>query len=235
MMLVTVSALAALAGCSAVEQATTDDPREVSLLTVSEPTLEIGVVDGAEEYLFGPIEAALRLPSGEAAVADASNSRILAYDAAGTFVRGWGWTGDSDVSYVRAYRLSASAQTRQAPAWLLSEPVAPPMDGVAPDEAEVRALTVSTIKNLASHQEIHYSTALSYTTDLGALGDFEIPEGLEIDFLIGNARGWAAVFAHPDFDRLCGLAYGYMILPGWSPGQVNCAPALQESTAGEGR
>jgi len=389
MRLVTISALAMLAGCSAVEQAITDGPRELPVITLSEPTLEIGAIDGAEEYLFGQIEASLRLPSGEVAVADASNSRILVYDAAGTFVRGWGrqgdgpgefrglsriylkgdsilaadqrtrvvtafdmngtrgdqgpgqdisgdsmfvfdswlhgrfwvdgaldaasrsrvratlnalpaphatpgyraarvaangdlwfrepdvsagglrswtrvnasgtptaileiptafdpldiqrdevlgrWTGDSDVSYVRAYRLVASAQTRRVPSWLLGEEAAPAVDGEAPDEAAVRALIVSTIKNLASHQEIHYSTAMSYTTDLGALGEFEIPEGLEIDFLVGNARGWAAVFAHPDFDRLCGLAYGYMIPAGWSPGMVTCAPALPESASGEGR
>ena len=85
-----------------------------------------------------------------------------------------------------------------------------------------------------SAQEIHYSTEMSYTTEIAALDAFERPEGIGIDFVIGDARGWAAVFTHPSLDRLCALAYGFNIPPGWMPGSVVCGPVANAHTEGDG-
>ncbi len=58
---------------------------------------------------------------------------------------------------------------------------------------------------------------------------------LEVDFVIANTRGWAAVFTHPGMDRVCALGYGYVVPPGWVPGMVICAPeAGSPATGGEG-
>jgi 6-bladed beta-propeller protein len=385
--LIMLGALLAAAGCS---QNTDESPplNEVLVYTLGEPTLEIGMMDGAEEYLFGQIESVLRLPDGSVAVSDASSTRISVYDAEGVFVRSWGkkgggpgefrdlsriylsgdsilaadqrthditpysfdgvagerypsvdvsgdsvfsldswlyrrfwvdgaldaqtrarvegildglpaptaapgyravlatgngelwvrepevsadgirewtrltavgspnavielpvnfdplsvdadevlgrWTGEADVSFVHAYQLVETPRTRSIPAWLQDTEDAAITEVVAQDEAEVRSLIVGTIKNMASHQEIYYSGNMTYTTDLSALEDFEQPEGLMIDFLVGNSRGWAGVFSHPGFNRICGLAYGFMIPAGWSPGSVVCAPVTETTTADGG-
>ena len=54
--------------------------------------------------------------------------------------------------------------------------------------------------------------------------DFEAPEGLQVDFVAGGQRGWGGVFALDGVDRLCGLAYGFDLPPGWMPGSVLCGP-----------
>jgi hypothetical protein len=32
------------------------------------------------------------------------------------------------------------------------------------------------------------------------------------------------VFTHPGLDRVCALAYGFNVPPGWLPGSVLCSP-----------
>jgi hypothetical protein len=63
------------------------------VLALSEPTLEIGVVEGDERYVFGSIESVLRLSDGSVAVSDPVNTRIAIYDANGGFLRSWGVRG----------------------------------------------------------------------------------------------------------------------------------------------
>lgn len=133
------------------------------------------------------------------------------------------WTGESGVHFVRAYTVAASGATRPMPPWLMGEEGRAGADA-AVDTAAVRALMIGSVKNLASAQEIHYSTAFTYTTSLAALERFEKPEGLEVDFVQAGTRGWSAVFTHPGLDTVCGLAYGADIPPGWTPGMVVCAP-----------
>jgi 6-bladed beta-propeller len=140
------------------------------------------------------------------------------------------WTGEYDVQFVRAYRLIDSGTTAPTPAWLSTTgPDASASGDDAPDETEMRDMIRSVIKSVASAQEIHYSSNMTYTTDLAAL-EIERPEGLEIDFAVANARGWAGVFTHPDFDRLCGLGYGFVVPPGWVPGMIVCAPEATPPT-----
>jgi hypothetical protein len=58
------------------------------------------------------------------------------------------------------------------------------------------AETTALLRNMASLQEIYYSTRGSYTASLDSLqpGDraIELPEGLEVALLAADARGWMA-------------------------------------------
>jgi len=142
------------------------------------------------------------------------------------------WLGENDVNFVRSYRVESTAETRDVPAWI-STPQASDSDAPPPDEEEFMALIRGAIRGMASAQEIHYSTQMTYTTRTDSL-EWDRPEGLEVDFVVANPRGWSGVFSHPGIDRICGLAYGFVIPPGWSPGEVTCAPSTS-ATTGEGR
>jgi hypothetical protein len=116
------------------------------------------------------------------------------------------------------------------PGWLRGDESAVTSEA-APDEAELTSLMVGAIKSMATAQEIHYSRNLSYTPSIAALDEFEEPEGVGVDFVAANTRGWSAVFTHPAIDRVCGLAYGFDIPPGWTPGMVVCGPVTGPSPA----
>lgn len=133
------------------------------------------------------------------------------------------WLGPADVPFVRAYDLVGSQATAPAPSWLSGQRTGAPSASPMPED-EFQALMVSTIKRMASAQEIHYSQAYSYTTAMDSL-DIELPEGLGVSFTHADPRGWAAVFVHPTADRLCGLAYGARIPPGWQAGGIQCGPS----------
>ena len=350
---------------------------DLPLLTLSEPTLQIGLVDGAEEYLFGSVEGVLRLEDGSVAVSDGGASKVSIYDSNGSYVASFGragqgpgefrnlsriyahgtdslrvldrstgrvssfdvrgeyggqtdgydlsqdstfsldawlygrfwvdgalaaserarvkealdrlpqprlspgyrivrvardgtflirepdtdpdgtrkwtaidaagvavavvhmperfvpmdiyggeilgrWTGESGVHLARAYQLQETDETRPVPAWLTGAESIVTLQ-VPPDPDELMQLMRGTIKQMATSQEIHYASNMTYTARLDSL-EFEQPEGLEINFVMANSRGWAAVFTHPGMDRVCGLGYGYVVPPGWVPGMIVCAP-----------
>lgn len=375
--------------CASSEPATdVTAPPELRLMTLSEPTLEIGLIDGDEHYLFASIESVVRLPDGRVAVSDGGSSRVSFYDSDGRFAGSFGregegpgefrslsrmyvhgtdslrvldrrtrrvssfdahgeyggqvdgydlsqdstfsldawlygrfwidgalmaaervrvkaaldglpqprlspgyrtvrvardgtlfirepgtdpegssvwtaidttgvavavvhmparfepmdiyegellgrWTGESGVHFARAYELQETVQTRPMPAWLTGAESIVTLE-VLPDPDELLRLMTASIKQMATRQEIHYSSNMTYTTRLDSL-EFEQPEGLEVDFVIANARGWAAVFTHPGMDRVCALGYGFVVPPGWVPGMVICAPeARAPATGGEG-
>ena len=135
--------------------------------------------------------------------------------------------------FARTYQLQETDETRPIPAWLTGAESVVTLE-VPPDPDELLRLMTGAIKQMASRQEIHYSSNMTYTTRLDSL-EFEQPEGLEVDFVIANTRGWAAVFTHPGMDRVCALGYGYVVPPGWVPGMVICAPEARSlSIGGEG-
>ncbi len=380
--------LAALAlACGSPELANDAAAPELPLLALSGPTLEIGVLEGADEYLFDAIESVVRLGDGTIGVSDAGSTRISVYGPTGTFLRRWGqkgegpeefrslsrlyphgpdsvmaadratsrlsvydlegslgrhaagvelsgdslftldawlygrfwidgaltadararvrvtldgfppprtgpgyrtvrveeggglwiqepdddampmriwtrtdpdgtpiaavtvpanfrptyidgddvlgvWVGESDVNFVRGYRIRGAGETRPVPPWLRGVESAFAVE-VTPDDDELMELMRGSIKMMASAQEIYYSQHYSYTTLVDSLTAFEKPEGLEIDFAGGNARGWTAVFTHSAVDRVCALAYGFDVPPGWTPGMIMCGPeAARSSVAG---
>ena len=371
----------ALSGCSdAREERAASTPAEVTLLRLSQPILEIGSVDGPDEYIFGAIASIVRLTDGSIAVADPLATSVSVYDPDGRFMRRWGregdgpgeirrlsrmysgtadsvmlahggdtrltvfsalgeagrsfppsevsgdtlfaadswlhgrfwvdgalesegrarvrealdrvppprgapgyrpvlvdgsgrlwirepggdadvewtrlsaagtpeatvalprsfqplridgdellgiWTDENDVPFVRGYSVEETDEHRPTPAWMVAGGGA--WERLEVDESELMATIVGSIKSMASHQEMHYASNFSYTTELDALEGFEPPEGLHVDFVTGNARGWSAVFALDGVDRLCGLAYGFDLPPGWTPGRVACAPEAPSS------
>jgi len=140
------------------------------------------------------------------------------------------WTGDSGVHFARAYQLQETDETRPIPAWLTGAESIVTLE-VPPDPDELLQRMRETIRQMAIKQEIHYSSAMTYTTRLDSL-EFEQPEGLEVDFVIANTRGWAAAFTHPGMDRVCALGYGFVVPPGWVPGVITCAPAARALATG---
>jgi hypothetical protein len=140
------------------------------------------------------------------------------------------WLGESDVNFVRAYGVENTGREAPTPQWLAAgrdTTTVPPAD-----EKEVRKEIVGAIRTMAMAQEMHYADHYTYTTDTDSL-KWDEPENVTVDFVHANQRGWAAVFTHPGFDRVCGLAYGADIPPGWMPGAVVCGPpvAMTPSTS----
>ena len=85
------TALVVACGGGADDSAATAD---LPVITLGEPTLEIGVLEGSEELVFGMLESVVRLPDGTIAVSDADAARISIFDGDGAFVRSWGRQGD---------------------------------------------------------------------------------------------------------------------------------------------
>ncbi len=135
------------------------------------------------------------------------------------------WTGEADVHFVRAYSFGRDAAASRSPeAWLKDQGTTPVLAESVPQIDQVVTAIQNSIRQMASAQEIHYATHMTYTDDIDSLDAFETPSELWIDFIKGDARGWAGVFVHPRLDRVCGLAYGYGIPAGWTPGAIVCAP-----------
>jgi hypothetical protein len=73
----------------------------------AEPTLDIGVVDGAPEYQLSQVRDALRLASGQIAVANAGSQEIRFFDESGKYLRSVGGEGGGPgefqmLSWIRA-------------------------------------------------------------------------------------------------------------------------------------
>lgn len=147
------------------------------------------------------------------------------------------WSDENGVDFARVYELAPTGTSVTPPSWLdrttggdTGGDVSGSNESMSEDElmAEIR----SAIRQMAGAQEIHYSSNFTYTTDLEALEAFDAPESIVVDFVRGDARGWAGVFSHASIDRICGLAYGFGTPPGWMPGMVICARDIAAPEAG---
>lgn len=157
--------------------------------------------------------------------------------------RVWGrWLGENDIHFARSYALRDTGARSPMPAWL-TEPqslrtVADEGEdggealpgGRSPDEEALMSAIKTGLRSTVIAQEMHYASHGSYTPFFDSLELRERPEGVVVDIVHGGSRGWAAVFTHPEVDRICGLAYGNPMPPGWMPGAMNCGPSAMTPT-----
>lgn len=159
-------------------------------------------------------------------------SRFEALNSAGSRVYGR-WTGELGVQSVRIYDLEDTGALAEAPGWIpdpedptagTSTPDSVPSSGSgsgSPVPEEMRAALLE----LARAQEIHYAGAGTYTAALDSL-DLDAPDGIWIDIVTADDRGWVAALVIPGSRRVCGLGYGAATPPGWRAGSMACAPPV---------
>jgi hypothetical protein len=75
----------------------------------AEPALRIGVVDGAPEYMFDRLRAAVRLGDGRIVAANAGTNTIRWYDAQGEFLFERGGSGGGPGEFDRLARITRAA------------------------------------------------------------------------------------------------------------------------------
>ena len=138
------------------------------------------------------------------------------------------WIGEGDVHFVRTYTFDRTDSTALPPAWL-SESAFPTDDEAAPSDEEFMTRIRDAIRRMASAQEIHYSTHYTYSAAIDSLS-WERPEGVNVDIVTADRRGWVGVFSHPSLEFICGLGYGAAVPPGWPAGGVVCGPPPSTST-----
>ena len=100
-----VALVAFTVACGPADQADRGAPTELPFLVLSGPTLEIGVIEGADEYTFAAIESVIRLGDGTIAVSDAGSTLISVFDPTGTFLRRWGQRGEGPEEFRSLSRL----------------------------------------------------------------------------------------------------------------------------------
>ena len=93
-----VASVVAVASCSEVR--TDGSPRVLPLWALSaSAVLEVGVVEGSDEYQFHRIGAARRLPSGDLLVADDGTLLLSRYSSEGVFLGRFGGDGEGPGEY----------------------------------------------------------------------------------------------------------------------------------------
>ena len=137
------------------------------------------------------------------------------------------WQDASDVEYVRVYGLERGPELAARPAWL-----APALEvrRVAPPAEDPLSLVRPAVRALAIAQEMHYSTELTYTSDLDAL-EWERPAEIEAHVARADERGWVGLFWHEDWDFVCGIGYGFIAPAGWPQGTPACASSRPAEAA----
>ena len=81
----------------------------------------------------------------------------------------------------------------------------------------------SILRHAMSQQEVHYSRAMTYTTDPSRL---KLPEDGDITphILEAGERGWSMVVVHRELEAMCVVAQGAAPV-GWTAGRVLCGEA----------
>lgn len=136
------------------------------------------------------------------------------------------WRDEYDVEYVQLLSLSPTDVPQRRVAFMASP--ADTMRMVAGDTtfAVQRRAMIGGLRMLTNSQEIYYSTPenrYSYATHLSRLDEsWEAPEGVGIRIVRANERGWVAVAVDRLSGRMCGVAIGTAVPPGWMPGAVSC-------------
>jgi len=94
------------AGIRIIENADHDWPPELAWRIEAEPSLRIGVTDGAPEYQLFRVQSALRLEDGTVVVANAGSGEMRFYDANGAHIRSVGRTGTGPGEFRIVYRIA---------------------------------------------------------------------------------------------------------------------------------
>ena len=126
------------------------------------------------------------------------------------------------VAFVRLYALDRAGEAGVAPGLAAYRGRGPATYPSLPDEAyqDVREALMA----VASHQEIYYSSHMSYSSDFDALeipAD-RLPSGVHVQVMMADDRGWAGVFLHRASGSGCALGYGASMPPGWAGGTMTC-------------
>jgi len=127
-----------------------------------------------------------------------------------------------DVEFIQLFRMHGA---ERAPTRALAA-----ANGTSPDDAppsrtipqEVLAPMRAAIKYLASYQEMHYSTAGTYTDDLEQFDGWEPPRGVTVRVVNATPRGWTIVMIDDRTGATCGMSYGLVTPVGWPGGTVVC-------------
>ncbi|HEX7118291.1 MAG TPA: 6-bladed beta-propeller [Longimicrobiales bacterium] len=130
------------------------------------------------------------------------------------------WRDELDVEYIRLYAMSGAERA----------PVGTLADDVAAGPAPARSLPPAAlnevrraIKNLATLQELHYSTGdFRYAADTDQLDGWEAPENLLVRIVNATPHGWTGLIIDERTGATCGLSYGAYPPVGWMPGVVLC-------------
>ena len=91
------------------------------------------------------------------------------------------------------------------------------------------ATVTSDLKHLASMQETYHGDSLAYATDVTALTNLTVSQGVVITINEADGTGWAATAYHTALpSRPCGIFYGDASAanadPATQPGYVTCTP-----------
>jgi hypothetical protein len=128
------------------------------------------------------------------------------------------WRDANDVNFVRLYALRATGDTAPPPAWMRGDADGPAPRGAA---AALDALRASLIQ-VVTAQESYYADHARYAAFADLL-TWEVPEGIVLDVLAGDTRGWIGVATAAGLPYLCAMAVGSSTPAGWPEGSARCS------------
>jgi prepilin-type N-terminal cleavage/methylation domain-containing protein len=96
-------------------------------------------------------------------------------------------------------------------------------------ERSYMATVILDLKNFASQQEIYHGDNTAYASNVAAIANMVVSEGVNIQVTQSDGRGWAATAFHNALpDRQCGIYYGVASAGNASPattaGVIACDP-----------
>jgi hypothetical protein len=133
------------------------------------------------------------------------------------------WRDENDVNFIRRYALGTTAESATPPAWLQGGPSA---SAHASTDSSAQAAALNSLKaslrQLVMAQESYYADHNTYTRWADSL-HWELPEGISLDILAGDTRGWIGVATAEGLPRICAMAVGGSTPAGWPEGSVRCS------------